>query len=122
MRRVTGFLASTVACMLLLGLAEPALAAPGDLDPSFGNGGKLPFNPGGYSGGFNAVAIQANGKIVLAGYAIVGPGDVEMAISRLNPNGSTDQNFGTGGTTLVNYNGGVKGGEVNDIANAVALQ
>ena len=80
MRRVTGFLASTVACILFLALTQPALAAPGDLDPSFGNGGKLPFDPGGYNGGFNAMAIQPNGKIVLVGYAIVGPGDVEMAI------------------------------------------
>ncbi len=122
MRRVTGLLVSSIACMLLLASAQPALAAPGDLDPSFGNGGKLPFNPGGYDGGINAMAIQPNEKIVVAGYAVVGPGDVEMAISRLNPNGSADQNFGSGGTTLVNYNGGVKGGDVNDIANAVALQ
>ena len=44
-------------------------AAPGDLDPSFGNGGKVvtPIRNGDESP--NAAAMQADGKIVAAGYS-----------------------------------------------------
>ncbi len=42
-------------------------AAPGDLDPSFGNGGKVVTSIGNGDEGASAVAIQADGKIVAVG-------------------------------------------------------
>lgn len=42
-----------------------AYAAPGDLDPSFGSGGKVVTNFFGSSDEANAVALQLDGKIVV---------------------------------------------------------
>jgi uncharacterized delta-60 repeat protein len=122
MRRQISIVTTTIAVALaaMLALVPAALAASGALDASFGTGGRLTVNPGGDFGGFNAVAIQPDGKIVLAGWASAGP-DTEMAITRLNADGSPDTTFGTGGTTLINYSGN-PGLPVFDIASAVALQ
>jgi uncharacterized delta-60 repeat protein/uncharacterized repeat protein (TIGR01451 family) len=67
---------------LFLVLAALALAAPGDLDPSFGNDGVI-------NSGFsvNALAIQPDGKIVVSG----------DAVARYNPDGTLDFTFGNNG-------------------------
>lgn len=56
-------------------------AAPGDLDPSFGNGGIVTTVVGG--GGADALAILPNGKIVVAG----------SGLARYLPDGSLDPVF-----------------------------
>ena len=53
---------------LALALAVIARAAPGDLDPTFGLGGRAVFSPAVQSVA-NAAALQSDGKIVLAGWA-----------------------------------------------------
>ena len=61
-----------------------------------------------------AVALQPDGKILLAGSS----GDTDnddFAVVRLQPNGRPDTTFGTNGHSLVNFGGG-------DFARAVALQ
>ena len=68
---------------------RPALAAAGDLDPSFGTGGKVVTDLG-LSVGGTAMAIQADGKIVALGGGLV----------RYTPNGSLDPSFGTGGKVI----------------------
>ncbi len=42
-------------------------AAPGDLDPSFGNGGKVVTHIGNSEESASAVVIQSDGKIVVDG-------------------------------------------------------
>ena len=106
--------------LVLACMAPPALAAPGDLDASFGEGGRVTLLPGGFEGGYADVAIQPDGKIVLAGFAFVNPGETDIAVTRLNANGSPDQGFGEGGTALINYS--VAGPRTQDLANAVAIQ
>src|SRR6266545_3091173 len=75
--------------------AAPALAAsgdaPGDLDPTFGAGGKVTTVFGGDSRAY-ALVLQPNGKLVAAG---VGPN--RFALARYNPDGSLDTSFGAGG-------------------------
>jgi uncharacterized delta-60 repeat protein len=104
----------------LAALAPAAQAAPGDLDSSFGNGGRVILTPGGREVVYTDVAIQPDGKIVLAGYSRSSAGDNDMAITRLNPNGTPDMGFGAGGTVAVNVT--TAGGRLEDLANAVALQ
>jgi uncharacterized delta-60 repeat protein len=41
----------------------------GTFDPTFGNGGKVMSDFGGFSATLYGTAIQANGRIVVAGYA-----------------------------------------------------
>jgi uncharacterized delta-60 repeat protein len=63
----------------------------------------------------HAVAVQADGKIILAGVFIYHGGGSDFAVARLNVNGTLDTTFGTGGTTIIHF------GEHDD-ASAVALQ
>lgn len=75
-------------------------------DASFGDGGKvltpvssagLPFS----DARANAVSIQADGKIVAAGYAYIGTNYSTFTLVRYNPDGSPDTTFGTNGTGIV---------------------
>jgi uncharacterized delta-60 repeat protein len=78
-------------------LATPmALAAAGDLDPKFGSGGTVQTNFSGNSDYAFAVAVQADGKIVVAGQSGIYP-DLHSALARYNKNGALDRTFGTGG-------------------------
>jgi uncharacterized delta-60 repeat protein len=89
----TTFAMVLVALAVLLPASGASAAAPGELDPSFGTGGKVqePFGPESYSGG---VAVQADGKIVVAGTPEESQG---FSIARLLPNGSLDSSWGEGG-------------------------
>jgi uncharacterized delta-60 repeat protein len=73
--------------------------ADGSLDTSFGTGGKVTTD---IAGGFaqeraRAVAIQSDGKIVVAGEASLPSGDLAVAIVRYNTDGTLDDKFGAGG-------------------------
>lgn len=85
----------------------------GALDPTYGLGGiAVPQFAG--SSGANAIALEPDGKIILAGASTVG--NVQsFAVVRLDPNGSLDQTFGHGGLAAVRIGSA-------SIANAVALQ
>lgn len=78
--------------------APAASAAPGELDPTFGTGGQLRLlesNEESYAG---AVAVQPDGKILVAG-----SDHGNAVVVRLLPNGGLDPSFGSGGqvTTVV---------------------
>ncbi len=104
---------------LALACAPSALAAPGDLDSSFGDGGRVTLTPAGREAVYSDVAIQPDGKIVLAGYTNSSTGDTDIAVTRLNSNGTPDQGFGSGGTLAINTD---FAGRRNDLGNAVTLQ
>ena len=82
-----------------------AYSQPGSPDPSFGGGdgfSTLSFLSNGHSS-VNAMAVQANGRILVAGDTWLpnGTENGEMAIARFMPNGSADPTFsGDGKTTL----------------------
>lgn len=74
-------------------LSSRSMGAPGDLDTGFGTGGRFTtsFTAGddyGYS-----VAVQSDGKILVAGGSAAG----DYSVLRLLSNGSPDPDFGTGG-------------------------
>jgi uncharacterized delta-60 repeat protein len=62
-------------------------AAPGDLDPTFGFGGKISVTNG-YSVFAASAAVQSDNKIVTAG---------GTTLARFTSNGLPDQSFGSGG-------------------------
>jgi len=77
--------------------------ADGSLDAAFGNGGTVMTAIGTDQDGINSLAVQADGKIVVAGYSNYGsPGEPAMALARYNADGSLDPTFGSSGklTTL----------------------
>ena len=88
---------------------------PGDPDPSFGGDGKVTTAVGTGNDSAQAVAVQADGKVVVAGFAQIG-GVEDFAVIRYLTDGSLDPAFGTGGivTTAV--------GTFRDYGRCVALQ
>ncbi|MGI9270748.1 MAG: hypothetical protein ACR2QT_03165 [Woeseiaceae bacterium] len=85
----------------------------GSLDTSFDGDGKVVINAGGDDHG-NAVAIQANGKIVIAGTSRAGT-QGDFLVARLNTDGSPDLTFGTGGIVKTDFVG-------NDTGRALVMQ
>lgn len=78
--------------------ASSAMAAWGDLDPTFAGTGFLSNVPAGASlAQATAVTIQDDGKIVVAGLQL-GAADGTLYLQRLLPSGALDPTFGTGGT------------------------
>jgi uncharacterized delta-60 repeat protein len=78
--------------------------ADGSLDGSFGEGGKVrtAVGPGGASSAA-AVALQADGKIVVAGEASITSDDSDFALVRYNPDGGLDGGFGAGGKVVTAF-------------------
>lgn len=81
--------------------AAVRLTTSGALDKSFGSGGSelVAFTSaqGGIVAQASAIAIQPDGKIVLAGFAGGGGGGGALAVARLNSDGSLDTSFGANG-------------------------
>ncbi|MGB9179680.1 MAG: carboxypeptidase regulatory-like domain-containing protein, partial [Pyrinomonadaceae bacterium] len=77
----------------------------GSLDTTFGNNGKVTTHLNGSSNSANGVALQPDGKIVIAGscgeYSLA-----DIALARYNPDGSLDNSFGSSGKTTTHFNGG----------------
>ena len=82
----------------------------GTLDTSFSGDGKLIADISGGEDKAYSVAIQSDGKIVVAGYA----GD-DLALARYNTNGSLDTTFDGDGILVTDLGG-------TDVANCVAIQ
>jgi len=90
--------------------------ANGALDTTFGSGGKLTTAVGtGYDAYAIALALQPDGKLVLAGYCINGATAYFCALRYL-VNGALDASFGSSGTVITPV------GTSIDQANALTLQ
>lgn len=91
--------------------------ADGSLDGTFGSGGKVTTAFGGVEDTASAVAIQGDGKIVVAGTTDSnGNLNYQFALARYNPDGTLDSGFGTGGKVTTSFFGTYLS------AHAVALQ
>lgn len=90
----------------------------GGLDPAFGNGGKVftAFNNGNASDEAQAVAVQPDGKILVAGASEQGATGYDFAIARYNADGTLDTSFGNGGRVTTSFGNGA------DKAYALLLQ
>ena len=87
----------------------------GSLDSTFGTGGKVITEVSSSGDAISALAIQSNGKIVAAGYAL-SIVVYDFALARYNTDGSLDTTFGAGGKVITDFSGG------NDFALDVAIQ
>ena len=89
----TGRRLAVFAAVAVIASSTFALAQAGSLDSTFGTGGIFSTNYTQYDATIvTSVAIQSDGKIVVGGS---NPGGA--ALARLNPNGTLDSSFGTGG-------------------------
>ena len=92
----------------------------GTLDATFGTGGKVTTDFGLLDQGFSyaqaySLALQQDGKILLAGQAFIGNGN-DFALARYNSNGTLDIGFGAGGKVITDF------ATNNDAARSVTLQ
>lgn len=81
--------------------AAPAAARPGDLDPSFDGDGIATTSVGGMGGAPYAVAVQDDGKVILAG--TTGPVDGAFALVRFEADGTLDASFGGDGKVITRF-------------------
>jgi uncharacterized delta-60 repeat protein len=105
----------TVLGLMCVTATAPAVAFDGDLDSSFGSGGRVTtLFPGGSFA--NAVAVQSDGRIVAVG-AAAGPSRTgEFAIARYETDGSLDVGFDEDGMVTTAIAGG------GDEARSVAIE
>jgi len=89
--------------------------ADGSLDTGFGSGGTQTTSFGMYGGQAHGVALQSDGKIVVAGDSYQSATGDDFALARYNADGSLDTTFGTAGTTTTHVAG-------NDFGSSVAVQ
>lgn len=78
------------------------LASNGAIDPTFGVNGKMIIDFLNGDDKAQAVEIQPDGKILVAGYTL-GSAGFNSVVARLLPNGTLDAGFGTNGLVVVNF-------------------
>jgi uncharacterized delta-60 repeat protein len=88
----------------------------GHPDPAFDGDGIETSDLTGRNDGANAVAVQPDGKIVVAGFAETTPFRFDFALARYNPDGTLDHGFGGDGVVTTDL------GTRNDSATGLALQ
>jgi uncharacterized delta-60 repeat protein len=81
---------------LFLGLAGSVEAAPGDLDPSFGNGGVVITDIGGFQNIAGRFELQPDGKILVT-FAIYDDAKGTFSVIRYLPDGVLDTGFSSDG-------------------------
>lgn len=99
----------------LLDIVLVRYGASGAVDTTFGSAGKAVLAVSAGHDAARGLTRQADGKLVVAGYAAVGTSS-DFAVARFNPDGSADAGFGTGGKVVT------AAGSQGDQAAAVALQ
>ncbi len=113
------FLVAVASGLFLAALVpEPAQGAPGDLDLTFGTDGKVLTDFSGNGDAGTAVALQADGRIVVAGLARSGidEASADFALARYEADGTLDSSFGNAGRVITDFAANF------DIASAVAIQ
>jgi uncharacterized delta-60 repeat protein len=84
----------------------------GELDSSFGTGGKAQADLGAYLDYINAMALQSDGKIVVAGTS-----DADFSLARFTAAGVLDTTFDTDGIVKTDFSA-----SSDDYANALRIQ
>jgi uncharacterized delta-60 repeat protein len=96
---------SVVAVLITLSLVHFGEARPGDLDPTFGVGGKVTTDFGNADAA-RALVLQPDSKLVAAGEGV---GANCFVLARYLPDGSLDGTFGVDGTVTTDFFGGNDG-------------
>lgn len=124
-QRIARGLIRTLACLPWLLHGAFAAAAPGDFDPTFGDGGRLLVGVS-VQGEYDRVArliVRPDGKLLMAGtcqfqYDVQGFNSITFCITQLRADGTYDGNFGPGGVGYLQFNnfaGWPQGSGVSDM-------
>src|SRR5215471_16936724 len=113
-----GFAIGFVVTMLLLAWnPQMAQAADGALDPTFGQQGKLKTDFHRSNDLAHGMALQPDGKIIVAGISFIGISAAggDFAVARYNTDGTLDSTFGVGGKVTTDFG-------LTDQASSVVVQ
>lgn len=102
--------------LAIMSTPQPVISAPGSLDPSFSEDGKVTVTFGGVTVSSRDVAVQNDGKTVLVGNTSKG----DFAIARLNLDGTPDSTFGPGHDGVARVHVGDYNGP--NVVNSVVIQ
>jgi len=97
--------AALAVCILFTFVSVCAGAHPGDLDASFGNGGVLIAQIGISHSDAAAVAVQSDGKIVVAGTSRSPSVSQDITVVRFAGDGSLDAAFADEGVSHISFGG-----------------
>lgn len=92
------------------------LTRDGEVDPTFGTGGKVFTDFAGFTDTINAIALQDDGKIVVAGTSVVQGSSYDFGVARYLPDGTLDNTFSGDGKVTTALSTDI------DIARAIAIQ
>ncbi len=102
--------------IIMLAAQQLIFAAPGDLDPTFGSGGKVLTNLGASAVTGRGMVIQSDGKIVVAGATDLNNPGSDFVVVRYNADGTLDATFDGDGKVTTDFN------SRSDAAFAAAIQ
>ena len=104
--------------VLMLMYVSKIFSQAGKLDNTFGNGGKVSTLVGTVESDGKAVAVQSNGKILVAGtYWSTSRNRYDFSVARYNLDGSLDNSFGGNGKAWADFGSGN-----NAVASAIVIQ
>src|SRR5262249_18169598 len=112
-----GFAIGTIAIMLPAWNPQVAQAADGALDPTFGNQGRVKTDFQRSNDLAYGMALQPDGKIVVAGISFIGISAAggDFSVAQYNPNGTLDSSFGVRGKVTTDFG-------LTDQASSVVVQ
>lgn len=96
-------------------IALARISSDGSIDNSFGTVGMVSFNIGNGNDFGEALAIQDDGKVIIAGYS-VRETEYNLAMARFDTNGNLDSTFGVDGMVSTDFN------QREDYGTAITLQ
>ena len=95
--------AAGCAAVIALTAVVAAYAAPGALDSSFGGDGRVTTNLSRHADFAGAIALQADGKIVVAGGSAYDTRNPKFGLVRYNSDGILDSSFGGDGKVTTDF-------------------
>lgn len=94
----------------------------GSLDSIFGTNGVVETTMHGKEDVINAIALQPDGKIVVAGTSYSDITAYDIAFARYNTDGTLDNTFGNNGTKVIDILGNTDGSHDEKVNSALAIQ
>ena len=101
--------APSTAVLTILDNDRPPVALPSGLDPDFGTGGEATSTA--FGGDRSAMALQADGKIVMVGGTFA-----DFILARFDADGSLDTGFGVDGKVTTDMGSGLRSEEALGVA------
>jgi uncharacterized delta-60 repeat protein len=110
--------AGAALALALSSVAAAQTPSPGTLDSGFGEGGRVLTPIGSWIDRALGVAVDGQGRLVVAGYADMNDSRLDFVVVRYLPDGALDPDFGSGGIVVTPMGQGA----AYDVGEALLIQ